>query len=165
MEPLPWHPAVVHVPIGLAVLMPLLTGSLVVASWRGGLPRAAWWLAVLAQAVLLAGAIAAVRTGEAEEDRVEDRVAHAVVHDHEEIAEKAPWAAGVVLVLLVLAAVLRPARAARALGLASLVGALALLVLLLRVGQTGGAVVHGPGGLAAGAGSPPASAPEVEDDD
>ena len=35
MEALFFHPKLVHVPIALAVLMPLLSGSLLLAWWRG----------------------------------------------------------------------------------------------------------------------------------
>ena len=42
METLPLHPKIVHLPIALAVLMPLITAGLLIAWWRDMLPRRAW---------------------------------------------------------------------------------------------------------------------------
>lgn len=47
MNPMPLHPALVHVPLGLAVLLPLLTAGVAWAVWTGRLPIRAW-LAVVA---------------------------------------------------------------------------------------------------------------------
>ena len=38
MNPLPVHAIVVHLPIALAVLMPVLSAGLLAAWWRGLLP-------------------------------------------------------------------------------------------------------------------------------
>ena len=42
MDTLPLHPKIVHLPIALAVLMPLITAGLLIAWWRDMLPRRTW---------------------------------------------------------------------------------------------------------------------------
>ena len=67
MGSMPLHPAIVHLPLGLAILMPLVATGFAWALWTGRIrPRA--WLAVVAfQALLFGSGIVATRTGEAEE--------------------------------------------------------------------------------------------------
>ena len=56
MGSMPLHPAIVHLPLALAILMPLVATGFAWALWTGRMhPRA--WLAVVAfQALLLAPA-------------------------------------------------------------------------------------------------------------
>ena len=58
MAPLPLHPAIVHIPLGLAFVMPLLALGLTWATWRAHRPRRAF--AVLVALQLLVG-LAGVR--------------------------------------------------------------------------------------------------------
>ena len=53
MLPDPLHPAVVHFPIALAALVPLLAVLAIVAIRRRFLPPHSWWLVVLLQALLV----------------------------------------------------------------------------------------------------------------
>jgi hypothetical protein len=71
MDALLFHPKVVHIPMALGVLMPLIAGGLALAWWRSWLPWRAWFVAVGLQVALLVSGVVALRTGEAEEDRVE----------------------------------------------------------------------------------------------
>lgn len=86
MDTLPLHPKIVHLPIALAVLMPLITAGLLIAWWRDMLPRRTWWIAVALQAVLVGSGLYARETGEADEERVEARVGEAPLEAHEEAA-------------------------------------------------------------------------------
>ena len=56
---LPLHPRLVHLPIALSVLMPLVTSGLLLAWWRGWLPRRAWVVAVVACVVAVLALVAA----------------------------------------------------------------------------------------------------------
>jgi hypothetical protein len=173
MDSLLFHPKVVHVPMALGVLMPLVAGVLLLAWWRDWLPRRAWLLALGLQAVLLGSGVAALRTGEAEEERVERVVAERFIEEHEEAAEVFVWASGAVLAVMALAAVLGDRRAALPLATTATIGTLLVLGLGYRTGQAGGSLVyeHGAaqpyvGTQAAGVppgGSPVGSAPERED--
>ena len=78
MDSLFFHPKVVHLPMALAILMPLITGGALFAWWRGWFDRRTWVAVVLLQAVLVGSGVAATKTGEREEDRVEQVVAAAL---------------------------------------------------------------------------------------
>jgi uncharacterized membrane protein len=156
--PDPLHPAVVHLPIALALLVPLLAFAALIAARAGWLPARAWAFVVLLQACLVGSAYVAIETGEDEEERVERVVAERHIEDHEERAERLLWGAGIVL--LVGAAGLAPGRVgslARPLGFALSLGVLALAV---DVGHSGGELVYRHG--AASAYTSDASAPPRE---
>lgn len=140
MLPDPLHPAIVHLPVALALLLPLLALVAAVLMWRGVKPVAAWAPVVTTAVVLLLGAWLAVETGEDQGERVEGVVGEAAVEAHEELAETIPIAAAVTLALAGLG--LLPGRA----GVASrLVAGLAMVVLAgmtIQVGHTGGQLVY-----------------------
>ena len=147
MLPDPLHPAVVHLPIALAVLIPLVALAALLAARFGWLPPRAWAFVVLLQACLVGSAFVAIETGEDEEERAERVVAERHIEDHEERAERLLWAAGIVL--LVSAAGLAPGRLgslARPLGFALSLGVLALAV---DVGHSGGELVYRHGAASA----------------
>lgn len=81
---MPLHPQIVHIPIALAVILPMLSLGVILAWARGVFPRSVFVIVVVLQAVLAGGAIAASRTGEAEEHEVEEIVGHDAIEHHEE---------------------------------------------------------------------------------
>lgn len=95
----PLHPAVVHFPLVLAMLLPLfVAGSLWVI--RGGVdPVRGWALPVALAAALAGSAWLAVETGEAEEDAVERAVPEEALHEHEEAGERLLLLSAALLVL------------------------------------------------------------------
>ena len=140
MLPDPIHPAIVHFPIVLTVLLPLLVaGALLLA--RKGTPIRTAWLGVTAAAALLAGsAWLAVETGEQQEERVEDLVGEAAMDTHADRAELFLFfAAGT---LLLTAAGLARGRLGQAGRVAATVAALGLLPAGYRVGHSGGELVY-----------------------
>jgi uncharacterized membrane protein len=162
MNGLPLHPAVVHLPLGLAIVAPLLALGIAIAIRRGALPPRSWLIVVGLQAALFAGGLAALRTGEAEEERGEDRVAESVIERHETLAKRFVWSAGGTLALGAAVLVLRshPATLMAATTLATVVTAGAGL----QVGHSGGVIVHGPAGTAATASGDVAGGGERDDD-
>jgi len=140
MLPNPLHPAVVHFPIVLAVLAPLVAAGALWAIRRGVPSRRAWSVpALLLGALVLSGWVAA-QTGEREEDRVERVVSERPIHAHEEAAELFVYAtAGVLAIALVGLLPGAAGRAGRALGT---VGTVALVVVGWNVGHTGGELVY-----------------------
>ena len=86
MDQLLFHPKVVHLPMALAVLMPLVTGGILVAWWRGWFDRRVWVVVLLLQGALAGSGAVAMNTGEKEEERVEQVVAETHIEAHEEAA-------------------------------------------------------------------------------
>ena len=141
MPTVPLHPAMVHVPLGLAVIAPIVMTGLALALWRGLIPRRSWVVAVVLQGLLVAGGAVALRTGERDEKRVEQVVGKAAVEAHEQAAEVFVMAAAAVLAVTVLVLGL-PGRAAAAAAATATVGALAVAALAYAVGSAGGELVY-----------------------
>ena len=171
MESFFFHPKVVHLPIALAVLMPMIAGGLLLAWRQRWLPSQGWWLAVALQAVLVGSGIVALRTGESEEDRVEKVVSERRIEAHERAAERFVWVSGAVLGVMVLGAAFAKRRSGPALALAGAAGTLAVLGFGYETGQAGGSLVYQHGAAQAyaapaqGTSAAPASAGREEDDD
>jgi uncharacterized membrane protein len=164
MQTEPLHPMIVHLPLAIAVLMPLLAFAVWISWWREWLPgRRAWGIVLTLQALLLIAGVAALRTGENEEDLVEPVVSERVLETHEEAAEVFVTAAGVILGLCVLPLVV-PGEGLRQ-GAAALAVAATLVVagLAVRTGKAGGELVYRHGAAAvyqqAGGTAPPTGAP------
>lgn len=148
MDMLPLHPKLVHLPIALAVLMPLVSAGLLFAWLRGLLPKRAWVVALALQGVLVASSVAALRSGEGDEERVENVVAESAIEAHEEAAEAFTWATGGAL-LLFAAGLALPGAAGRRTATAATAATLLVLFLGYRVGQAGGALVYQHGAASA----------------
>lgn len=146
---MPLHPIVVHLPIALAALMPIISAGILIAWSKGALPHRTWVLAIVLQGVLVGSGIAASRTGEAEEDRVEQTVPEAAIEAHEEAAEGFVIGAAVVLALALGAGLIRRDSAARAVATLATVGTLGVLGLGYRTGKAGGELVYRHGAAAA----------------
>jgi len=180
MTNLPLHPVVVHVPLGIAVILPLVALGAAVAIWKRRWPWSAWAV-VLGLQVLMAGSAAlALWSGEQEEERVEAVVNEAAIEQHEERAEAFFWAAGVLLLPSLGVLVLRREGARRALSATVGAGALVLVGLAVWTGHSGGQLVYSHGAAAAyssggvsgagglGGGDSPAGGPgrrSLKDDD
>lgn len=139
------HPKLVHFPIAFSVLMPLLAGGLLIAWWRGWLPKRAWWIAIAVQTLLVGTTFLALESGEVDEETAEEVVSEDAIHEHEEAAEVFWFGALGALGLLALAGFLKNDK--RALSVAILGTAVTVVVLGLgvRVGSAGGELVweHG----------------------
>lgn len=146
MIPDPLHPAVVHFPIVFAMLLPLVAVVAVVAIRRGGSVRQWWGITLAVMLGLAVSSFAAVRTGEAEEDRVERAVGEPPLHTHEEAGERFLILTGALLVIG--AAGLLPKRAGAAFRLLGAAAAAGVLVAGWQVGHTGGELVYQHGAAA-----------------
>ena len=140
MLPDPLHPAVVHLPMALAVLLPLAAAGLVLAIGRQLLPARAWAFVVVLQLLLAGSAWLAIETGEHEEERVEEVVAERLIESHEEAAERFAILAGVAL--LVVGAGLAPASLGRFARIASVAATAGVLAAGVAVGHSGGELVY-----------------------
>jgi uncharacterized membrane protein len=159
MLPDPLHPAVVHLPIALAVLMPLFAVGGVIAIRNGYLPGRAWLAVPLLQVLLAGSAWVAIETGEDQEDRVEKVVAEEHIDEHAEAAEWFAYAA--TATALIFAAGLASDRIGRPARIAAALASLFVLAAAVRTGHLGGELVykHGAARAYTSAGSPPEPAP------
>lgn len=142
MESLFFHPKVIHLPMALSALMPLLAGGFLIAWLRNWQPARAWWLVVGLQAILFGSGVVALRSGEAEEERVARVVSEQLIEHHEEHAEVFVWASGGVLVLMVVAASLGKRLGALPAASVATLGTVLVLGLGVRAGQAGGELVY-----------------------
>jgi uncharacterized membrane protein len=149
MGALPLHPAVVHLPLGLAVLMPLIAAGFAWAVWTGRIGVNAWWAVVALQVLLVGSGYVAMRAGHAEEERVEAVVDASMIHEHEELAEQFVWGAGATLAIAVLVFVVRKSSATPLLMAAVVLAAVAVAALAVRTGQAGGELVYVHGAASA----------------
>ena len=140
MLPDPLHPAVVHLPIAFAVLVP---GLAVLGTWliyKNFLPARSWILIVFLQALLVGTGWLALETGEREEDRVERVVAEDPIESHEEAAERFFLLAGIGL--LVSGAGLLPRQGGTMGRIAVTAATIAVLAAGISVGHSGGQLVY-----------------------
>ena len=147
MLPDPLHPAIVHIPIALAVLIPLLSACAALAIHYDALPRRVWSGVVLLCFVLVMGSWFAMETGESDEERVESVVAERYIEAHEEAAEVF-MTVGVIVAVVALVGLLAGATGQFA-RMAVVVLSLGLLVSGARLGHLGGALVYEHGAAAA----------------
>jgi hypothetical protein len=138
--PSPLHPAVVHLPIAFAVLVPAFAVGALWAIRRGARPLRAWGVATAMFAALSLSSWVAVETGEQADEQVESVVPDAPIEAHEEAAEA--FLALSVIVLGIAAVGLRTGRIGRAARALGTVGAVALLGAGWRVGHSGGELVY-----------------------
>jgi uncharacterized membrane protein len=145
MLPNPLHPAVVHFPIVLVTLLPIVAVTALILITKGRPVRSLWLVVVLVSGALTVSSWLAVETGEDQEEVVEDVVANRAIHEHEEAAELFLILSTVVLgVLAVGFAKGKTGEIARLVGSAA---AIALVAAGLQVGRSGGELVyvHGAG--------------------
>jgi len=147
MLPNPLHPAIVHFPLVLAFLLPLVAAGALWSIRRGARPRRAWSIPVIATLMLVGSAWAAVETGEAQDERVERVVAEQPLSAHEEMAESFLTATGAVA--LVAAAGLLGGLIGGIARAVTVVGSLVLVLAAVRVGHSGGQLVYKYGAASA----------------
>lgn len=141
MEGLPLHPVLVHLPLGLCGLIPLVAIIVILGIKLNWFSSRIWLLVVLLQASILAGTVVAKETGEHEEDVVEKIVPHMYIGEHEEAAEGFAVAVGVVLILTMAGAIPKK-KVASAAQLLSVAGMLAVIYFAVDAGHSGGDLVY-----------------------
>ena len=149
MSELPLHPAIVHLPIGLSLVVPIV--AIVVAGLiaTGMVTAKAWFLPLGLQLLLVLSSFASMRSGEQDEEVVEDVVAERVIHEHEEAAEAFTWTTVAVLALALAGAFVPNEKLSTYARLAASAGTLVALGLAFNVGHKGGLLVYKHGAAAA----------------
>ncbi|MAD61205.1 MAG: hypothetical protein CMH49_06820 [Myxococcales bacterium] len=105
MDLTPLHPKIVHIPLALAVILPMLNMTLILSWWRQWLPRRVWLISACLHAVMTFGSLVAMQTGESDLDVVEKVVNKSKITEHEEAAELFLWANVMTMLLALVAAI------------------------------------------------------------
>lgn len=151
MPTIPLHPAMVHLPLGLALVLPFIALFVAAGMWRGASGLRSWLGVVALQALLVGSALGAVRTGEEEEGRLAHLLPHDVLHEHEEAGEAFLYVGAGVLVLCIAAALFaRRPRTMRWLATISGAAMIATAALGVYAGKLGGELVWVYGAANAG---------------
>ena len=142
MNELPLHPMVVHLPLGLALVVPLVAFGVLAYSFKREWLAPMWGIVVLLQLVMVGGAFFAMRTGEDQEQVVARIVPHEALEHHEEAAELFSYAGLAVLVLGAAALLPMNQKKRQGLGAATVVGSVAVAAMGLEAGEHGGELVY-----------------------
>lgn len=141
MSSIPLHPALVHLPLGLAFILQILAIGFTWALWTKRIQARSWLVIIVLQAILLAAGLLAMNTGEREGDRVEKVVPERAIETHEAYAEQFLWGVGITLAVGILVLIPRSGMT-RAFSIATVAGTLAVAGLAVRVGHAGGQLVY-----------------------
>jgi hypothetical protein len=145
--PNPLHPAVVHLPVAIAVLVPIVAIVALLFIRRGARPRTAWGVTVALLGALLLSGWVSLKTGEQQEERVEEVVAERSIHTHEEAAELFLMTTAVVLAISLTG--LARGRVGQAGRWVATLGTVGILGAGWNVGHTGGMLVYRDGAASA----------------
>jgi uncharacterized membrane protein len=137
----PLHPALVHVPLGLAFILPFLALAAVIAWWRGWATRRAWAVIVALQLVLLGAGLVVKQTGEREARVVRRIFPRGTIRPHSQAADYFVWGTGVTLVIAGLGLALKDRKAQWAATVAT-VATFGVATIGVRVGHLGGQLVY-----------------------
>lgn len=141
MTELPLHPQFVHLPLALAIILPILAILLSLLIKSEKFPSQVWTIIVGLQLVATVSGYVAMSLGENEEEIVEKVVGKEALHHHEEHAEM--FVAATVAASVFSATVLFVKTSAQfPLMLVSFILMLGQLFLGVRSGQSGGALVY-----------------------
>jgi len=154
MPTLPLHPSIVHLPLGLALVVPVVAAGAAMALWWGWNGRRLLGLLVALQSVVVVGGHLAARLGSHDARQVEAVLGPEQADLHEGRAETFLLAATVLLMGAV-ACWAGPPRIKLPVAALVAAGSLVVAVLAIRTGEAGGAlsaryraarVFHGPDG-------------------
>lgn len=84
---MPLHPAIVHLPLALTILLPILVLVFAWAIKSGKMSKELWLVIVGIQLLITGTGYLALETGETDEEKVAAIVSKKIVHEHEEAAE------------------------------------------------------------------------------
>ena len=162
MIPDPLHPAMVHFPVALAALVPMLAVLAALAIRLDWISQRVWLAVVLLQAMLAGSAWVAQQTGQNEEEKVEKVVAEEHVAAHEEAADLLVILAGVTFLISALGSL--GGNVGTAARVTTIVASAIVAGASVNVGRLGGELVYHHGAASAyvktGSGEPGVSAQE-----
>lgn len=141
MGSVPLHPAIVHIPLTLAFLLPLFAIGAGFTAWHGGSAGRRWMVVPVLALLMFATALVASSAGEQDEEKVERVVPGAALEAHEEWGEAFVWsAAGTLLVAFF--GMAQGAAVRRGAIVATTVGSVAVAAVAFQTGRLGGELVY-----------------------
>ena len=141
MGDVPLHPAVVHLPLGLAILMPLLALAFTLAWWKGWAGKRGWALVFGLQLLLVGAGLFVKQTGEREARNARRVLVRGTIRSHSQAADYFVWASGATLVIAGVGLGLRDRRARWA-AVATTAATVVVAATAVRVGHLGGELVY-----------------------
>jgi uncharacterized membrane protein len=139
--PTPFHPLIVHFPLALTFVVPILVVIFAIMIRMNKMNPKSWLIIVGLQMVIVGTGYIALESGETEEDQVEKVVSKSLIHEHEEAAEVFVGSAVVALVLSIAAFFVRKEIGFPLKIVISLIG-LVSCYLSYRTGHLGGELVY-----------------------
>lgn len=141
MGQLPLHPALVHFPIVLSMLLPLFAMGAGVMAWRGRHGTRPWLIVPLLALLLVGTGLAAMSTGQSDAREVRRIVPKSAIDKHEDWAEALVWTACVTLLLSLWGLSPSPALRKGAM-VATMVASIVLAGLAFKTGEEGGRLIY-----------------------
>lgn len=143
MTNLPLHPALVHLPLALAVLVPLVALFVWLGQKSGKLSPQTWMLVIGLQLLLVGSGYLSMQLGENDEETVEHFVKNeAAIETHEEAAELFVFSEAALLVLIIAAGFLGKIPYLKPF---SVLTSVVLMITALNAGHTGGKLIYEEG--------------------
>ncbi|NVB82898.1 MAG: hypothetical protein HOV81_31260 [Kofleriaceae bacterium] len=139
---LPLHPKLVHVPMALCVVMPMVAILIWVGVSRGWFTPRAWLIAAVLQCTTFGGAIAALKSGEEDGEKVEGYASEEALETHEHRAYWFVCVAGANVALCGAAFLLHRDRRQGLVGACAIVGLFVGAYAGYLVGDAGGRLVY-----------------------
>jgi uncharacterized membrane protein len=138
---LPFHPFIIHFPLALTFIMPVLVIVFAYMIKVNKMAPKAWLIIIGLQLAVVVTGYISLETGETEEERVEKVVSKELIHEHEESAEIFVGAAVITFVLSISAFFL-PREMGYFLKLGIALLGIASCYLAYRTGHLGGELVY-----------------------
>ena len=101
--PTPFHPMIVHFPLALTFIVPILVVIFAIMIRMNKMNPKSWLIIVGLQLVIVGTGYIALESGETEEEQVEKVISKSLIHEHEEAAEVFVGSTVVALVLSIAA--------------------------------------------------------------
>lgn len=160
MNELPLHPGVVHIPLALAIVLPIISVLFLYLFKKGKVQRLTWAFVITLHILLTSGALGSIKTGELDEDKVKQVVTKEIIHEHEEKAETFMAATVVALIFSLITMFTKTVKHFRVAAHTTVGVQIVVLGLALIVGHSGGELIYKHGAASAHVDSEANTSPE-----
>lgn len=149
MFELPLHPKLVHLPLGLAIILPFVLGFLQIGIWRKWFEPRVWWVGAILCGFCFLGSVVATKSGGDEWSHVEKIVGEQALEAHAEAGEHFRNLMFVVLSVVVAGLITPSQKLKNIVYTLAVFGSLGALFVGAYAGHLGGQLVYQKGGASA----------------